>query len=231
MALLAGAGACCLVDAGRRGLLRRRLAWTASAAVVIWIVILAALTVAQTGIWRDSWTLWSHAVKVEPRCAVCLVNLGGELMERGRYEAAAELFEQALASRPDHQWIHGDVGLARAAVGRFSEAIDHYARAIAANPAAVNVRVNMATALARQGRAGEALEQLAAAVSTLGAAGAVAYFGQAVRLKPDAPVARAGLLEAYRSAGRLDLALGQHGILSRLDGALAREAEAHLRLN
>jgi hypothetical protein len=46
------------------------------AATVLWLVALAALTVPQIGIWKDSVTLWTRAAETEPQSDIPIFYLG-----------------------------------------------------------------------------------------------------------------------------------------------------------
>ena len=72
-----------------------------AAVAVAAVATLAALTWRQTGYWRDSMTLWTRAVEVDPRNDVALYNLGAALAEAGRRDEAIARYEQALAIVPD----------------------------------------------------------------------------------------------------------------------------------
>ena len=61
----------------------------------------AAQTRAQIGVWRDSTTLFAHALAVDERNAIAHVNLGVELGARGDAVRATTHLERALELRPD----------------------------------------------------------------------------------------------------------------------------------
>ena len=65
------------------------------------VVTLAALTWRQTQYWRDSVTLWTHAVEVDSRNDVALYNLGAALSDAGRRDQAIARYEQVLAIVPN----------------------------------------------------------------------------------------------------------------------------------
>jgi hypothetical protein len=77
---------------------RRRLA--ASAACALWLAALALLSWRQSFVWRDSETLWRHALAVTRDNYVAHANLGRALSGSRPDEARAH-FEAALRIRPE----------------------------------------------------------------------------------------------------------------------------------
>ncbi len=81
-------------DAAAAGPLRR------AGVLVACTIVLAAfltLTVRQVAVWRDTETLFSHALRVTQRNYVARTYLGIALKERGEVEAAIEQLEEVLA--------------------------------------------------------------------------------------------------------------------------------------
>src|SRR5262249_16395887 len=58
-------------------------------------VILGILTLEQTRIWRNSETLWRHAVAVDPSSPIAHNNLGEALLSRSALDEADEQFQEA----------------------------------------------------------------------------------------------------------------------------------------
>lgn len=100
-ALLGGAAVAWCWDAKRRGQLPPRLAGLLLALVAVVILGLAGLTTLQIRVWRDSETLWRHAVAVDPESAFAHFHLGRALWGAGRAGDARAEFERALALLPD----------------------------------------------------------------------------------------------------------------------------------
>jgi len=67
--------------------------WVAGAVALVW----GGLSFAQTGVWRDSMSLFSHAVKAQPKDSLSCANLGSLFQVRGNYEKGVEYHEQAVA--------------------------------------------------------------------------------------------------------------------------------------
>src|SRR3989475_12564686 len=76
--LIGGAAAVALRRAWARG---REAALALAVAVVLLVVALEALSVNQTGAWRDELTLWRHAVRVDTSNASAYNNLGAATLD------------------------------------------------------------------------------------------------------------------------------------------------------
>jgi Tfp pilus assembly protein PilF len=151
--------------ASATGLARARARYAGSlipAAVVALAVSvslgLGVLTVKQVLVWRDSETLWRHAVHVSPS-AIAHSKLGAVLDEQGKTEQAITHFRESLRLRPDHTDARNNWGIALARRGRWQEAIAQYRAAVALEPNTIEPRLNLADAFEKVGRTAEAAEQ------------------------------------------------------------------------
>lgn len=129
------------------------------------LAALAALTIRQTCVWRDSLTLWTRTLEVEPQSRMGRYNVGQVLEERGRYEEAAVFYRQVVAVAPERPRHHFALGNALSHSGRLDEAIASYWRAIDLQPDYVEAYLNLGNALLRRGAPHEAAEAYAAALS------------------------------------------------------------------
>lgn len=208
-ALLVGAGVCATLDRAAAGRLRKSFAAMAAGIVVVWIAGLASLTWFQVPVWRNTETLWRHALELDPTCSLCHNQLGAELGNRGDLVPAVSHFEQALARRPDDAGLHGNLGLALLKTGRAAQAIPHFVRRLERNPADGETRVHLGVALILVGQVDEATVELR----------------QAVSRNPGHARARYELARAYLVRGDRAAAGEQVEALRRLDPRLARELE------
>lgn len=113
-------------------LVRDRTALAVAAAVAI--AACTALTYRQAGYWRDSVTLFSHAIDVAPRGRVPHVNLGAAYLTRLDYPSAASQFRQAVALDDGDDNAHTGLGVALAGLGDRDAARREYAKAMSLNP-------------------------------------------------------------------------------------------------
>ena len=72
----------------------------------IWVLAMLPLTWQQVRVWRDSVTLWSHALALAPHSRAAHFNLAGAHEEAGRYAAAVAEYEQVarLSGRFRGRW-------------------------------------------------------------------------------------------------------------------------------
>src|SRR5207244_1219527 len=111
------------------------------------VVGLGVLTWNQAQVWRDSATLWTHALAINPNSAFARNNLGLVLALQGKPAEAIEHFRQALRIKPDLAEAHYNWGNALAQQGGLSEAIEHYQRALQINPDFARARSRLRDAL------------------------------------------------------------------------------------
>ncbi|MFZ0918088.1 MAG: tetratricopeptide repeat protein [Candidatus Udaeobacter sp.] len=191
------------------------------------LLVLATLTNAQIRRWRDSFTLFEHALVVTPPNLAVENSLGHALAKSGRYDEAAVHFEKTLRIDPNcYDGLEG-MGVTRALQGRLPEAIEHFQAAIRPQPhrasqlapKEANTRIYLAAALAQLGRFPEAIEQLnealrlnpnvAEAHNYLGLAllasgkarESIPEFEAALRLKPELKSAADNLRRAQAQLG------------------------------
>jgi tetratricopeptide (TPR) repeat protein len=152
-ALLAGAA----VTFGWRRLdrSRTRKALLAGAALLI-LFTLGFLTRKQIAIWRDSITLWSQAVAVEPSFTAYL-NLGSALAVEGDSLGASEQFRKAIAMWPENRKGHHNLGSALLDMRQWEEAARECRLALRWQPEPETFK-NLGLALEKQGKLDEAID-------------------------------------------------------------------------
>jgi len=76
------------------------------AVLAIWVLAMLPLTWQQVGVWRNSVTLWSHAIALAPNSRAAHFNLGGAHEEAGQYAAAVAEYEDVarLSNRFKGRW-------------------------------------------------------------------------------------------------------------------------------
>jgi tetratricopeptide (TPR) repeat protein len=130
----------------------------------------------QTSYWKDSETLWNHALAVTGDNDVADQNLGFLFMQRGDLDSAISHFETALKIRSHNSAAHYDFGSALienslASVlklkGRLNEAVDHYENAMRLRPGYGDPYLNLGNVLFQQGRMRDAMAQWQKAHATL----------------------------------------------------------------
>jgi len=93
---------------------------------VVLVAVLVGLTRAQTGIWRDSYTLWTHVLSHDPWTPTAHANLADVLIERGDYAGARRHVEKVLEVLPGDRAAHLALARAAAALGDLRTAREHF---------------------------------------------------------------------------------------------------------
>jgi tetratricopeptide (TPR) repeat protein len=165
------------------------------ARLVIGAVLIAMLplslyqTWTRCGVWKNSETLWTDAVRRFPnRTVVAYNNLGNALADQGRFEEAISHYREAIRLKGDYAEPHYNLGNALASEGRHDEAISHYRDALRLKPSYVEAHNNLGMALVHTGRFDEAIQQ----------------FRRALELDPHYADAEYNLTLVLQNSGRLN---------------------------
>jgi protein O-mannosyl-transferase len=175
-----------------------RLAGIAATAAII--VACAFVTHRQAGYWKNSETLFSHALKVTPPSVLILNSLGSGLLEQGRIPEAMERFKAVLTLNPQDSQAWGNIGNIYARERKFDAALEHYRTALRCKPKRADIPLvlnNLAWILATHWDA-----------SLRNGAEAVRLAEQAVELTGrQHPSLLGTLAAAYAEAGRFEEAV------------------------
>ena len=215
----------------------------------------AAAAWVQIETWRNSRTLFQHAVDVTESNYLAHHNLGVALAEMpdGSNEAISQ-FQAALRIRPEYARAHTDLGSAYARLGRLSDAMAEYRAALAADPDLAIPHNNLGNTYAQSGRWNEAISEYQAALRLapayidarrnlaeaeynlgleLAKAGgrafeAIAHLEAALRIRPDYPEAHNNLgVVLSQDPSRVQEAIGHFEAALRID---PNYADAHVNL-
>ena len=170
--------------------------------------ILAALFAAtrtQVGYWRDSITLFTRAVELDPRSHVAHGNLAAELIERGDYEGGRRQLDAAVEARPDVPDLWVSLGSIDARQGDHRKALAHYRRALEIAPGHLMANLNYGLSAVHLGNYEEAIPLLEAVVAQQ----ARGHFERLV-------MAHRALAHAYRAQGRAREAAAHEAAVQRL---------------
>jgi len=182
--------------------------WTArgpvlSAAAAIVIVALIPIARAQTATWRDSRTLWEHALACTTDNSVAEANLANELVHDGDYNGAIEHANRAVELDPEYADAQNCLGYALLQSGQLDAALTHLREAVKIKPSFASAHNNLGSALLQKAQLSEAIEQfqaatdddptmadaqnnLAAALVRAGnSSGAANHYETALKLAPD----------------------------------------------
>jgi len=181
-----------LLTRGRRAVAAAGFLILASIAVPTWL---------QQGMWRDTRTLFEHALQVTQRNGVAENMIGGYELDAGRIDSALASLRRALDYAPDNAYAVNNFGMALNKKGDHEQAIMYFRQALLMSPDFTAARYNLGQALLESGNVDAALEQ----------------FGYVVARTPNDAIAQLGYGAALASKGRLAEA--------------ARYLEAGLRIN
>src|SRR6266478_661574 len=126
------------------------------------LLVVAALSCSawiQTSYWRDSETLFRHALAVTANNDVAENNLGIVFLRQGKVDQAISLLQAAIDLRPENGPAHNNLAKALLQKGRVAEAMVHYRKFLEIEPENVEARNILGTAFIQQGRIREAVEQ------------------------------------------------------------------------
>jgi tetratricopeptide (TPR) repeat protein len=166
---------------------RRRARIALAAAAVAAIAALSMATARQVARWRDTRTLFTHALAVTDDNWVAHLYLGDVELREGRVDDAVPHFIESLRLAPHLPETYNKLGAALGAQGHNEDAVDLFRQALTLDDTA-ELRHNLGFALDRLSRRDEAIRE----------------YETALRLDPDHALSLLHLGEALRSAGRLD---------------------------
>jgi protein O-mannosyl-transferase len=185
---------------------RRGLVCGAAATVAILLLMIVAAR--QTSYWRNSETLWKHALACTSRNVSAYCNYGSALVERGEIGEAIRQYREALQIDPRWARAHDILGEALQRLGMLDAAIREGQESVRLDPASANAQYNLGESLRLRGRLDEA----------------VGRFRTSLRLRSQRADAHTNLGAALGQQGKTDEAIDEFREALKLD---RRCAEAH----
>lgn len=178
----------------------RRLQPALALAASIALAAFASATWLQIGVWRDSRTLFEHALRVTRDNYLVLNNLGAWFERRDDLGKAEAALGGALRVKPDYAHAHYNLGVVLHREGKPENAAEEFERAIRIRPDFADAHYNLAIVLEGQGRLAEA----------------AARYEEALRIRTDFVEARLNLGIVLGRLGRLSDAEAELGQVIRL---------------
>ncbi|MGA2720922.1 MAG: tetratricopeptide repeat protein [Bryobacteraceae bacterium] len=231
------------------------LVWGAAEALAAWPRIRLALTAVvcsaclvltwlQVGYWRDSISLYQHAIEVTTDNYVARFNLASVLEARGSSAEAVAQLRETVRIRPYFASARAELGQLLARQGQPQEALGELQKAVRLKPDSAEAHFRLGSVLGTLGRTGDAAAEFAETVRlqpenadahyNLGIAlaqqdklpDAAREFSATVRLRPDDVDARFNLGITLGRSGRLDESIVQLSAAVRIkpDFTEARQA-------
>jgi protein O-mannosyl-transferase len=110
----------------------------------------------QVGLWRNSETLFLHAIQVTGPNYMAYNHLGMYYANEGQDDKAIIAYKNALIAAPAYPPAYNNLGIIYANQGKFDEAIPLFKKAIQLTPSNPSYHRNMALAYLKQGKQAEA---------------------------------------------------------------------------
>ncbi len=176
-------------------------AWPVAVAAAVMLGGCVVVTSLQLRHWRNSQTLFAHAVAVTGENAVARINLGTALERAGENVAALAHYREALRIDPTRASVHNNLGNVLSEIGRTDEALAHFQKALRLKPGQALVHNNLGVTLAGLGRFDDAMTN----------------YTEAARLQPDEPQAFYLMGLARLRQGRAAEAVGHFRAALRVD--------------
>ncbi len=165
----------------------------------------------QASFWRDSESLWTHALACDAQNPWAHFSLGLDLQQQHRDDLAEQQFRDALCADPNYALAHYYLGMLREKKGDLDEAVQHYTTAVACNKNLPDAEYSLGSILLKKGDL----------------RGAEPHLIRAIELRGDVPQPLVSLAQLRQQQGADDAAVQLCRAALDLDPALA---EAHLVL-
>ena len=170
----------------------RRAVLALSAGVLL--SVLMVLTWRQVGHWRNSLTLFEHALQVTDENYLAHNNLGLAYYDLRRLEEALLEYQTALTFKPGYALAHNNLGLVYQDLRRFDEALKEYQTAVRHRPDNAKFHYNLGIVHADLRRFDEAILE----------------YRMALTLKPNFAEVHNNLGIIYEKLGWLDRAIQEY---------------------
>ena len=157
-------------------------------------MVLTALMICtwlQVGYWRDSASLFAHALQVTSNNALAHNNLGIALLSQGKVDQAITHCEEAVRLQPNYAKAHYNLANTLFSRGEVNQALAQYEGALQLQPNYAKAHNSLGLALLSQGKVDQA----------------VAHFEKSLSIQPDSPAAHNNLGMALLSQGKVDQAV------------------------
>lgn len=124
--------------------IRPVMQYTCVGALLLFLVFLSFLTLRQTQIWKNSLTLWSHAVQVSPQSHIALLSLGALREQQENWEEAAYYYEEVIRQYPTCVDAHFNLAELYEKRGFAAMAIQKYQHVLKLDPQDAQAHNNLA---------------------------------------------------------------------------------------
>ncbi|MBA4313387.1 MAG: hypothetical protein C0417_12255 [Chlorobiaceae bacterium] len=174
-----------------------------SVGFVILTIAMLLITRTQSEYWKDSGTLFKHALSVTSNNDVAYTNLGVDYADSGKHRDAVYNLRKAFQLRPNEVGIRSNLAKALASVGEYSEALEHYNWLLKKVKPDPRLYLRVGNVHADEGRYDEA----------------VANYLKSIDLEPSNAYTRCQLGEVYTYQEKYSEAINECMLALRIDSA------------
>jgi Flp pilus assembly protein TadD len=210
-------------------------------AAVIVLTVSGVCAYKQAGYWKNSVTLFTHALEVTQNNSVAHDCLGNYLRDNGKTDLAIEHYKKAIQFNQRNSMALNNLGIIMNDKGDVNKAIEYFQQAIKIEPDYTEAHYNIGVTYGALGRRQDAIEAYKQAIKikpdyhnahfNLGFAhyqlgryqDAIEAYKRAIRIKPDFAMAHYALGVAYSVTGDKNSALEEYKILKTLDAEQANK--------
>ena len=139
--------------------------WVGGILFMITVIYLSSSTSSYLKKWRNSETLYLHALKTSESNYYVHDLLGIEYGEQGKNALAEEHFRHSLRIKADYHYAHTNLGTILAQQGRLQEAETHWLAALAAEPDFFDAHKNLGVLSMQLKRPNRAVEHFLRAIN------------------------------------------------------------------
>lgn len=152
------------------------------------VLLLGAMSSIQVRHWKDTHTVFAHALRVTDRNYIAYAVMGTLLHEKGHTAEAIPFLQRSIELQPSHHECRIVMGNVLTSLKRFDEAYAQYDQVVKISPRSADGFSNWAMALASAGRNEDALQKV----------------DQAIRLNPQHVNARLLRALVLQQSGRFE---------------------------
>jgi tetratricopeptide (TPR) repeat protein len=161
---------------------------------ILFLTLMAFLSWKQCGYWKNTTSLFSHALQVTKDNHVAHNNLGIALFTEGKTQEAIYHFNEAIRLTPDDAEPYFNMGTIYDKQGDYKYALDNFNKAVGLKPDYADAYINRGNVYSKQGNYQRAIED----------------YDKAVILKPDDYEIYYNRGGAYNSLGQYQKAINEY---------------------
>lgn len=202
--------------------------WALVSAVAAGLVVLSVCAWRQARYWRNSETLWTHALQCNPDSSWIEKVLGDVFYDQGRLEEAVSHYRRGAEISPNYAGLRLNFGNSLYRLSRLDEAQSHLEAAVQLDPNMADAHISLGVVLYLKGQINPAIQHFqtvlardpanSAALSNLGIAlesqgrvdEAIQCYLRALQIRPGFANARSNLARALLSQGKAAEAIPQY---------------------